>query len=186
MFHIRCLGRSRNFLGHPARTPLRPFVQASPGRRRFNQGHDFLRDLTWLGEERSASHIRRRNAHKHEIRVSTSPAHRLLLRLEEPVDHDRVAFDSGPAGATRGFATAHRRTGIDREKCSIGKRNLASVRNAARIDGAMSRAQSRAGRTDVTACPVIGSAPAAGPIHGDSGQDGLLFTGMARRHDEQQ
>src|SRR5437764_4370083 len=68
VFHIRSSGRTKNVgeacggrfrLRHPARMAFSSALQG--------HGRDGLRDFLRLGERWAAAHIRRRNAHKHEV-----------------------------------------------------------------------------------------------------------------------
>jgi hypothetical protein len=64
-------------------------------------------------------------------------------------DDKSASLEGCPARTPRCFAADHRRAGIDSKQSAIGQRYFATVRNPARIDGAMSGPQSRAGGTDV-------------------------------------
>ena len=172
-------------LRHPARPPLGPVFERAPRRGRGHGHGNNLGGFLRLGKRRPASHIRRRDSNEHEIRISPRPTQSLLLRFKKPVDHKGVPFTHGPAGEPRRFSAANGRAGIHRQQGPIGKRHLASVRNASRIHRAMTDAQPGSGRTNMTPGPAIGSFAAAGPVNGYAGQDGL-FESVARRSQEQQ
>ena len=194
MFHIQAAPATQkcgglcplaSSLRHPTSPPLRPVVERA-SRRRRGQGHgDHLGGFLRLGKGRPASHIRRRNSNKHEIRISARPTQGLLLRFKKPVDHKGVPLARGAAGEPRRFSAANGGAGIHRQQGPIGKRHLASVRNASRIHRAMTDAQPGPGRTNMTPGPVIRSFASAGPVNGYSGQEGL-FVSMARWNQEKQ
>lgn len=172
-------------LRHPTRPAPRSLFRAAPGCGRL--GHRLHRQggLLRLGKRRATSHVRRRDPHKHEIRIPMRPAQRLLFGLEKAIDHDRVAFHCRAAGKPGRFAAADSRAGIDREQRSIRQRDFASVRNPARIDRAVPGAQPRAGRANMLTRPAIGSFSAAGPVNCHARQD-RLFGGLRRRNQGQQ
>ena len=193
MFHIRPTPRSQNMeaalrpafsLRHPTRPPLRPGCETLRRFHRLSHRCHGLRNSLRLGEGRAASQTGRRDSHEHEIGILACPAQRLLLRFEKPVDHNRVAFQRGPSGKPRCLATADRATGIHGQQRSIRQRDSTSVRNLSRIDRAVTCPQSRAGRSDVAARPVVRSATAAGPVNRHARENSLLRS--ARDGSEQQ
>ncbi len=115
------------------------------------------------------------NAHRHEKGMRIRPSQRLSFCFEKAIDHDRVLFGNGAAGFARGFSIFHGGSGIDGgESAAIRKNHFAAVRNVARIDRAMSAAQTQTGRGFVLAREVIGTFAAAGPVNRDTGKQGLL------------
>ena len=196
-FHTRPSDRNKKIENSPrhalARVPRRllPVPHIS-----LRTSHDFLRRRNWLlaaiereelGRSSASGRIGlrrgtwRRNLHEHKGGVSARPVQRLPLGFKKSIDDNRVSFERGPAGAPRGFAAHHRRTGIDGQQGAIGKRDFAAVRNSARIDRAMAGPQARAGCGPVLPRPAIRTAASAGPIDRDAGQDGLLADRMLAR-----
>jgi hypothetical protein len=151
-----------DFRGKDALTFLRPRHESRPKTWGKNWRDSLRPRNRWRPE------IWRRNSHEHEIWVPVRPAERLLLGFKKSVNNKGVSFELCPARAPRCFAADHGGAGVDRQQRAIGKRYFAAVRNPARIDGTMSRPQSRAGGTDVAPRPTIGTATPAGPINRDS------------------
>ena len=116
----------------------------------------------------------RQNSHGHEEWMRVCPQKCLSLGFKKSIDHQGASFEECSPSAARRFAADHRRAGIDCKQSAIGKRYLAAVRNPARIDGAMSGPQARAGGTDVLPRPAIGTATSAGPVNRDSCEQLLL------------
>jgi hypothetical protein len=127
-----------------------------------------------LGERGTAAEIGGRDSDKHEVRISPRPIQGLLFRLEKPIDHNRVSFERRPAGPSRSLPASDGGAGIDGQECAVRKYDFAAIRDSARIDCAMARAQSLAGGTNMPPRPAIGPAPAAGPVYGHARQNGLF------------
>ena len=103
------------------------------------------------------------------------PGERLPFCFEKPIDHHRVALVNSPARFSRCRSVPHRRAGVNRgQPCAVGKKNTATVGNPARVDRAMSVAQTQTSRAFVLPCARIGTFAAAGPIYGHSSQKRLL------------
>jgi hypothetical protein len=150
-------------------------------RRRWNEKTKNLRisaaqTLTffWKTLSRCAPEFWRQNSHTHEKWIRVCPRKRLPLSLKKSIDHQGASFKRCSPSAPRCFAADHRRAGINCQQSAIGQRYFAAVRNPARIHGAMSGPQSRAGGTDVPPRPAIGTATSTGPINRDSCEHGLL------------
>jgi hypothetical protein len=98
------------------------------------------------------------------------PGQCLPLGFKKTVDDERIPFESCPARAAGRFAIDHSAAGIDCGEDAVEKDDFAAIRNPARIDRAMSNPQSHAGRALVPPRIRVRTAPAAGPVNGDSGQ----------------
>src|SRR5438034_119653 len=72
--------------------------------------------------------------------------------------------------AARCFAIDHSAAGIDCGVDAVEQDDFAAIRNPTRIDRAMSNSQSHASGALVSPRIRIRTAPAAGPVNGDSGQ----------------
>ena len=98
------------------------------------------------------------------------PGQCLPLGFKKTVDDERIPFGSCPAGAARRFASDHSAAGIDRGEDAVEQDDFAAIRNPARIDRAMSNPQSNTSGALVPPRIRVRTAPAAGPVNGDSGQ----------------
>ena len=92
------------------------------------------------------------------------------LGFKKTVDHDRIPFGSSPPRAAGRFAIDHSAAGIDCGEDAVEKDDFAAIRNPARIDRAMSNPQSHASGALVLPRIRVRTAPAAGPVNSDSGQ----------------
>ena len=90
--------------------------------------------------------------------------------FKKTVDDERIPFGGGPACAAGRFAIDHSAAGIDCGVDAVKQDDLAAIGNPTRIDRAMSNPQTHAGGALVPPRIRIRTAPAAGPVNGDSGQ----------------
>ena len=79
------------------------------------------------------------------------PGQRLSFRFEKAIDHQCLAFGLRSTGASRCLSIHYVAAGVSRDANAIREVNFAAVRNAARIDRAMSRLQLHPARATMLA-----------------------------------
>ena len=128
----------------------------------------------WSNRFRNATRRTRRcDTNSHELWMSASPGHCRRPRFKKTIDNQRTLLSRGSTAGARCGAFHHARTAIHGYTVSIGKNDMAAVRNPFWIDGDMSGVQPRAigTRAHLTF---------ARPVDSDARED-RLFTRKKRR-----